>query len=204
MVIIRFLSGNICYFLLVISKIRFVTSKIIYFCELRGNIRYLRKKYSVLQRKYFLPQIKYFVTSGDIFVTYGEILATWEIFIYMCNLGNINRYFRKIFFTSKEWFVITKIRYVTNMIYVRDFRANIFLSQRKDLLPLWKYSLPQGNICFIGRIILYLKERFVTPRKIFATWGNIRDPSGYYVLFEEIFSSSKDKICYLTCLCSWH
>ena len=109
----------------------------------------------------------------------------------MCNLGNINRYFRKIFFTSKEWFVITKIRYLTNMIYVRDFRANIFLSQRKDLLPLWKYSLPQGNICFIGRIILYLKERFVTPRKIFATWGNIRDPSGYYVLFEEIFSSSK-------------
>ena len=101
--------------------------------------------------------------------------------------------YRKIFFTSKEWFFLAKIRYVTNIIYVRDFRGNICYLKGKICCPYGDIRYLRGNISFIGGIILYIitKERLVTPRKIFTTWGYILDLSGYYVLFEEIFSSSK-------------
>ena len=74
MVIIRFLSGNICYFLLVISKIRFATSKIIYFCELG---------------KYSLPSQKIFATSAEIFLTSDKIFCYFRGYIRYIR-GNIS------------------------------------------------------------------------------------------------------------------
>ena len=73
----------------------------------------------------------------------------------------------------------------------------------KNYLFLWtqgKYSLRSQKIFAAEAEIFLTPDRifsnfrgyiFVTYGKIFATWGNIRDPSGYFVLFEEIFSGTK-------------
>ena len=43
-----------------------------------------------------------------------------------------------------------------------------FYLKGKICCPYGNIRYLRENICFIGGIILYLKEKFVTPRKIFA------------------------------------